>query len=222
MKKMFLGFIICCLSIAIFGCSDNQESKKIHKKTRQDNFKKVKIGSQIWMAENMNVSTFRNEETIPMAQTEEEWKRAGKKKQPAWCYYENDKRNGDHYGKLYNYFALNDSRGFPPKGWHIPTDADWKKLEKFLGENPGFKMKSINGWFDKGNGTNESGFSGFPGGYRSSNGIFYFKGENGYWWIYNKTKSNDAVCCNLNLKYNFLIRRSVTKETGFSVRCVKD
>lgn len=111
-----------------------------------DTFKSVTIGKQEWMSENLNVSTFRNGDPIPEAKTNEEWKNAGENMQPAWCYYDNDPKNGAKYGKLYNWFAVNDSRGLAPEGWHVPTYEDWETLKKNLGENLAKKMKSTNGW----------------------------------------------------------------------------
>ena len=110
--------------------------------------KSVQIGAQTWTTENLNVSTFRNGDPIMEAKTNEEWENAGKNKQPAWCYYENDPKNGDKYGKLYNWYAVNDPRGLAPTGWHVPTDAEWTILSDFLGgeSTAGKKMKSLSGW----------------------------------------------------------------------------
>ena len=103
----------------------------------------VTIGSQTWTTKNLDVATFRNGDAIPQAKTDEEWKAAGRNKQPAWCYYENDPKNGTKYGKLYNWYAVNDARGLAPAGWHIPTDEEWTVLSTFLGggEVAGKKMK---------------------------------------------------------------------------------
>ena len=122
-------------------------------------YKTVKIGSQVWMAENLNASIFRNGDPIPQAKTDEEWNRAGKNKQPAWCYYNNDPANGAKYGKLYNWYAVNDLRGLAPVGYHIPSDAEWTRLTDYLGgaEKAGPKMKSKQGWPEHGYGTNSSG-----------------------------------------------------------------
>ena len=126
----------------------------------------VTIGKQVWMTKNLDVSTFRNGDPIPEAKTNEAWKAAGENKQPAWCYYDNDPKNGTKYGKLYNWYAVNDPRGLAPAGYHIPTDAEWTVLTDYLGgEDVAFKkMKSPSGWVKKGNGTNSSGFSGLPAG----------------------------------------------------------
>ena len=106
----------------------------------------VKIGNQEWMTNNLNVSTFRNGDAIPEAQTSEAWEKAREERKPAWCYYDNDPANGAKYGKLYNWFAVNDSRGLAPAGYHIPTDAEWTTLENYLGNDAGNKMKSTSGW----------------------------------------------------------------------------
>jgi len=134
----------------------------------------VTIGTQVWMTKNLDVSTFRNGDPIPQAKTDEEWVKAGDNKQPAWCYYENDPANGAKYGKLYNWYAVSDSRGLAPVGYHVPSDAEWTLLTDYLGgeEKAGDKMKSKQGWAEDGNGTNSSGFSGLPGGNRNSNGSF--------------------------------------------------
>lgn len=169
--------------------------------------KEVKIGDQIWMTENLNVDQFRNGDPIPEAKTEEEWNLAGEAKQPAWCYYQNDPVNGAKYGILYNWYAVNDSRGLAPEGWKIPSDEDWSCLADFLGgeDVAGKKMKYTDFWADNegksGNGTNESGFSGVPGGHRSGRGFFVnfgFIGYYGNWWSSNEEDSDCAWKCELN------------------------
>jgi len=108
----------------------------------------VTIGTQVWSTKNLDVATFRNGDPIPQAKTEEEWEAAGDNKQPAWCYYENNTANGTKYGKLYNWYAVNDARGLAPTGYHIPTDEEWTALSTFLGgeDVAGKKMKSSSGW----------------------------------------------------------------------------
>jgi uncharacterized protein (TIGR02145 family) len=110
------------------------------------NLKSVVIGTQTWTSENLNVSTFQNGDPIPEVRTTEEWKKAGENKQPAWCYYDNDPKNGEKYGKLYNWYAVSDPRGIAPYGWHIPSEEDWLTLEKYLGENIGKEMKNSFDW----------------------------------------------------------------------------
>jgi len=102
----------------------------------------VTIGTQEWMTKNLDVSTFRNGDPIPEAKTDEAWYRASQNNQPAWCYYMNDTVNGRLYGKLYNWFAVNDSRGLAPMGYHIPSDEEWAVLIDYFGDNAENKMKS--------------------------------------------------------------------------------
>jgi uncharacterized protein (TIGR02145 family) len=168
-------------------------------------YKTVKIGDQEWMAENLNTDRFRNGDLIPEAKTKEEWEAAGQNCMPAWCYYDNDPKNGEKYGKLYNWYAVNDTRGLAPKGWHIPYDNEWEFLINNLGgpNKAGKMLKSKFGWSlepnrfvwkpdpkfgqrkepdtRNANGTNISGFSGLPGGCRGGGG---FIGVNwsGVWW----------------------------------------
>lgn len=109
-------------------------------------FPEVQIGTQIWMSENLNLDTFRNGEKIQEARTAEEWKTAGDNGVPAWCYYNNDSVNGIKFGKLYNWYAVNDTRGLAPAGWHSPSDSEWNELQTFLGQGACQKMKSSCGW----------------------------------------------------------------------------
>jgi uncharacterized protein (TIGR02145 family) len=184
----------------------------------------VTIGTQVWMTKNLDVSTFRNGDPIPEAKTSEEWNKAGENKEPAWCYYDNDAANGRIYGKLYNWFAVNDPRVLAPSGWHVPRDAEWTTLSGFLGGESiaGEKMKSTSGWVENGNGTNTIGFSGLPGGYRSGYDYFDGIGVNGFWW--SASESSTDVAFDRDLFHNeiSLGRDSSDKGLGLSVRCVRD
>jgi uncharacterized protein (TIGR02145 family) len=196
--------------------------------TQTGSYKSVKIGTQTWMAENLNVSTFRNGDQIPEAKTKEEWEKAGKEGRPAWCYYENDPKNGTKYGKLYNWYAVNDSRGLAPSGWHITTDAEWTILKNQLGDDAGKKMKSTSGWEiteelqENGNGTNSSGFSGLPGGLRYINGNFLLFGRVGFWWSSTEHDTSGAYKRWLTHEDGSLSGDNCYKGEGFSVRCLKD
>lgn len=189
-------------------------------------YKSVKIGKQIWMLENLNISTFRNGNAIPQAKTTEEWKRAGKNKKPAWCYYNDDPKNGQKFGKLYNFYAVTDPRGLAPEGWHIPSDIEWTTLEYYLGSDAGVKMKSTSGWNDyqgeSGNGTNRSGFNGLPGGFRNLDGEFYNMNTGGCWWTATEDDVDFAYFRYLQNNFDILWRVNPNKKKGFSVRCIKD
>jgi uncharacterized protein (TIGR02145 family) len=140
-KSLNLIFLLCSIvSFAqnITGTITDSRDGKV--------YKTVVIGNQTWMAENLNVSTFRNGDSIPEAKTNEEWEKAGEEGKPAWCYYENDTSNGRIYGKLYNWYAVNDPRGLAPVGYHIPSDDEWRIIDDYLGNDAEKKMKSQSGW----------------------------------------------------------------------------
>ncbi len=183
----------------------------------------VKIGTQVWMSKNLDVSTFRNGEVIPQAKNKEQWKYASDNKQSAWCYYEFNKNNGKKYGKLYNWYAVNDARGLAPKGYHVPSDAEWTTLEDFLGgqDEAGEKLKSTTGWYAD-NGDNSSGFNGIPGGFCFVDGGFFSIGASGLWWSSSEHSADDAWTRSLDYKDLEVYRYHYYKGDGFSVRCLRD
>jgi uncharacterized protein (TIGR02145 family) len=187
-------------------------------------FNEIKIGSQVWMTENLNVARFRNGDLIPEAKTVDEWKKAGEEGKPAWCYYENNPANGEKYGKLYNWYAVNDPRGLAPEGWHIPSDKEWTTLIVYLGGEAvaGGKMKSTSGWNYKGNGNNSSSFSGLPGGHCNRHGSFNYFGKNGYWWSATESLTDNAWDRVLHHGDDNAYRNYYYKSNGFSVRCLND
>jgi uncharacterized protein (TIGR02145 family) len=200
-----------------------QKSPKSEPDNKSKDFGTVRIGTQSWAVANLNVSTFRNGDSIPEARTNKEWVTAGELGKPAWCYYNNDPAKGLKYGKLYNWYAVNDPRGLAPLGWTLSSDADWAKLIYFLrgSEMAGKKMKSISGWSDDNNGTNETGFIGLPGGYRVENGTFLNFGSIGTWWSSTESKALTAIDHYLALSGS-LGRSSSPKQRGESVRCLRN
>ena len=182
----------------------------------------VKIGTQTWSTKNLDVSKFRNGEAIPFAKTDAEWNSAGENMKPAWCYYENKTANGTKYGKLYNWYAVNDARGLAPTGYHIPSEEEWMTLSDNLGNEAGTKMKSTTGWNNPGNGTNTSGFAGLPGGFRNYNGSFFDIGTFGGWWSSSEGSTDSAWYRNLSSYYGSVFSYSNYKRNGLSVRCLRD
>ena len=152
----------------------------------QENPEGVKIGNQIWMQRNLDVTTYRNGDPIPMVADNTIWQ---KLTTGAWCYYDNDSATyAATYGKLYNWYAVIDQRGLAPAGWHIPNNEEWDVLvRKLLGgiRIAGGKMKetgTMHWLMPNSNATNSSGFTGLPGGYRYNNGKFFDMGTSGNWW----------------------------------------
>ena len=191
-------------------------------------YKEVTIGKQIWMSENLDVDNFRNGDLIFHAQTTNEWIKAGETGQSAWCYFDNDLDNGIRYGKLYNWYAVNDPRGLAPDGWKVPSNEDWSLLIDFIGGESiaGKKMKFTDFWADdidsvSGNGTNESDFRALPGGERCFNGKFISKGSVGVWWS-SSSKSETFAWKVVMFNFKANVTRSFEdKVSGYSVRCVK-
>ncbi len=185
----------------------------------------VTICNQVWMLKNLDVTKYRNGDDIPQVTNIAAW--AGLTT-GAWCYYANNAANGTTYGKLYNWYAVNDARGLAPAGWHVPSDAEWTTLSDCLGGelDAGGKMKETGTthWISPNAGaSNSSGFTALPGGYLDSGLQFYNNiGIGGYWW--SSTEANIGVAWLRFLVIdNWSIHRPGTdKIYGFSVRCVKD
>jgi uncharacterized protein (TIGR02145 family) len=211
----------------------------------------VEIGGQIWTRRNLNINCFRNGDLIQEARSNEEWQKASDEEKPAWCYYDNDPRNGEKYGKLYNWYAVSDPRGLSPKGWSIPTKEEWEILRDELGEYSINKIIDSADWIENSDATNDSGFTGLPGGGRLSNGVFYnFQdeyhrdylwdrprldrneiGKDGSWWTSSEcyeyswpgeSYKKMAKCFMISDIDLFLgLFNDKEKGKGFSVRCIK-
>jgi|1048.fasta_scaffold03465_4 uncharacterized protein (TIGR02145 family) len=207
-------------------------TQKILSEIKQQ-YESVRIGNQEWMTRNLDVDRFQNGDLIPHIESDEEWIKAGENGQPAWCYYDNDTDNGKKYGKLYNWFAVNDSRGLAPEGFHVPTDQEWTILKEFLGgkDIAGHKMKSVKGWEDwededgelqNGNGDNSSGLNGLPGGYRDSDGSFSSIRNIAFFWSATEFDGSDAWGRDLFYDKSSVYRINGNKSVGASVRCLRD
>lgn len=184
-----------------------------------------KIGNQEWMAANLDVNHFRNGDQIFEAKTNEEWKNAGEQKKPAWCYYENKKENGTIYGKLYNWYAVNDPRGLAPEGWKIPSIEDWNILTKFAGSTGmvGKKLKSTSLWKSPNAGaTNDYNFSFLPGGQRLPLGNFIQFGITGSFWTTTVGGlTNSAYCPSFDNTTSSAVAYDQSMNSGRSIRCIK-
>lgn len=193
------------------------------KKLTMDDVKSVTIGKQTWTRENLNTDKFRNGDPIPEAKTKDEWLKAGEAKKPAWCYLNNDPANGGKYGRLYNWYAVNDARGLAPRGWHVPTEPEWDALISELGgqSTAGAKMRSNSGWKEAGNGTNESVFDALPGSCRDNYATFYEPGKSGYWWSATPFIAGSAGY-GYKLETYGVPGKNIYDANGLSVRLLKD
>jgi uncharacterized protein (TIGR02145 family) len=194
----------------------------------------VMIGNTLWMGCNLNVEVYNDGKPILHAQTKEEWKFAYDNKIGAWCYYDNNPEIGAIYGKLYNWYALNDPSGIAPEGWTLPTIQDWEDAIRELGGSnvAGGKMKSTGNlqdgdglWYHPNTGANnKSGFSALPGGYRSSDGVFYYKEVWAIFWVY-YTNINVAEGYVMDYSSGHILpidfHNFENQSQGFSVRCIR-
>jgi uncharacterized protein (TIGR02145 family) len=194
-------------------------------------YQTVTIGNQVWMKENLKVQKFRNGDLIPNISDSIQWINLNSS---AWCYYGNNSALNPGYGKLYNFYVVQDSRGVCPVGWHVPTSSQWTQLEIHLGlidpqpiirginENVGGKLKSVTGWESPNTGaTNQSGFSAVGGGYRNDFGSFdILLGKYGLFWT--STFDEGPFCRGLGYDYNGVFNANAANNFGFSIRCLKD
>ena len=202
-------------------------------------YQTIQIGNQVWMAENLKVTHYRNGTLIPNLTSRKDWVSTSS---GAYCVYNNNDSNEvETYGALYNWYAVVDSNYIAPEGWHVPTDEEWKELGIFLGmsqdeadaggwrgTNEGSKLAGNSDLWNSGKLENEStidssGFTALPGGYRHSNYGDYFKmGVSGYFWTTTTTNGNEAWYHNLYYDNAGITRSYFNKNYGFSVRCVRD
>jgi uncharacterized protein (TIGR02145 family) len=186
----------------------------------------ITIGTQTWQCENLNVATYRNGDVIPQVTDPTEWANLTT---GAWCYYDNDPSTEAIYGKLYNWYAVNDPRGIAPTGYHVPSDTEWTTLTDYLGGESvaggAMKKSGITPWLTPNtDATNSSGFTALPGGFRSSAGGYDSIGAAGFWW-----SSTEVIHVTGSAWYRMLnnfdgevVIDGLGKTHGFSVRLIKD
>jgi len=189
-----------------------------------NSYKTVQIGNQIWMAENLKVTHYRNGEAIPNITSRDEW---SKLETGAYCSYDNKPAFAETYGLLYNWYAVDDNRRLAPKDWRIPSDEDWQQFIDFLGGDriAGGKLKEngIRHWQSPNKGaTDEYGFSALPGGYRYKNGSFDNLLIFTYFWSATKCRKNFAWRRVMFYNDIDISRYNNHKQNGFSVRCIRD
>jgi uncharacterized protein (TIGR02145 family) len=183
----------------------------------------VKIGTQVWMADNLKTTKFNDGTNILLVTNNSEWNNLII---PGYCWYNNDEATYRNiYGAMYNWYAVN-TKKLCPIGWHVPNNTDWETLLSLLGGETvaGLKLKETgtNHWLSPNpDVTNESGFTGLPGGDRSPSGIFNDIGKNGIWWS-SIPYYNDGWAYVWGLYYmNSVCDKEVRNNNeGFSIRCI--
>jgi len=185
----------------------------------------IKICNQVWMNKNLDVVTYRNGDSIPKVTDNAAWFALTT---GAYCYYNNDSATyAATYGKLYNWYAVNDPRGLAPAGWHVATDAEWATIETCLGGSSvaggAMKKTGTTHWASPNTGaTNSSGFTGFPGGYRNYTGTFMQSSYYGFWWSSTEFDTSSAMDRYLGFDSALFYTSSGVKRFGLSVRCIRD
>lgn len=182
----------------------------------------VTIGQQTWKTHNLNVSKFSNGDEIDHAKTDAAWKKAIQERRPAWRYMNNDSTLGNTYGKLYNWFAVTDSRGLAEEGWKIPDKQDWQELINYLGDDAGHQLKCDCNEIKEGKGNNASGFSAVLGGHCFFNGMFTNKYYTGSWWSTSTEEDGQVWAMQLNANYKEAELLKMYQTFGLSVRLLKE
>jgi uncharacterized protein (TIGR02145 family) len=181
-----------------------------------------------WATCNLAVSTYRNGDAIPHVIDPTTWARLTT---GAWCWYNNDSSTYHRFGRLYNWYAVNDPRGLAPSGWHVLTDGEWDALETCLGKDSvGYRLRAAGQWPGPATAAdNSSGFSGLPSGIRSQEGIFSHADSSVVYWTAVEGSVSESWCARLihlaDLHGTPAMVTGVgymSKAEGYAVRCVKD
>lgn len=216
-----IKLLIATLFIAtLFACGKNDTFTDID----GNEYHSIRIGNQIWMAENLRTTRFNNGDLIAVAKNASEWTTDGR---AAYSNYANNDSLATDYGLLYNWYCISDKREIAPKGWRIPTEADLRELLQFVGSDSIaaslLKERGTQHWlpsFTEGN--NATGFSALPGGYKDADGQSYMRKSNGYYWttqgsfeFYHWSSRVFQAFANIERDAKFM-------KYGFSIKCIKD
>ncbi len=183
----------------------------------------VIIGTQRWTASNLQATRFNNGDAIPQITDGAAWAAAGRAGEPAWSFYANANEPPANWGVLYNYAAITDPRGLCPSGFRIPSNDDWLLLETSLGsaEAAAAALKSKTGWPESGAGTNSSGFSALPAGFRTQRGEYFLGQRVTYFWSSSRQADESTTAHMLFDDQRPLFRIQYSLAMGMSVRCLQ-
>jgi uncharacterized protein (TIGR02145 family) len=212
-----LTYLVSCFLLSCESPGTSNASRSIPR------YSSIQIGDQVWMANNYDAVTFRNGDRIPHITSKEEWEKAGNAGKPGWCYYANDTSIGKKYGRIYNWYAISDVRGFSPEGWHVPTNNEWIALENFVGiSEAGTRLMCRTDSNKKGD--NHPQFGALLGGYRGKEGGF--TGIEEFTYLSSSSerdeKENDVWGRGIHHANTTIMRCGLFKEHGVYVRLIQD
>lgn len=226
--------LLCLLTALFTGCGKDEEpapqdNKPVHVPTNfgsatfgsvtdmeGNTYKTIVIGEETWMAENLRVTKFQNGDPIENINSGTPWMAS---ESPAYYNYNGDADRISLYGHLYNSYVREDERNVCPSGWHVPSATEWRAIDDVLGDDAGNKMKEEGTahWITKNESTNESGFTGMPGG-SIHNGALTDLGTDGYWW----STSGGNFFYLTNTMSEVRSKNTAAKISGLAIRCVQD
>lgn len=229
-KSVLIGFIalmtlVGCKKDVINNNNNNaQQTPLTVTDTNGNIYHTVNIGRQIWMTENLKTTKFSNGDSIPDIIDNEAW---NTNPIAACCNYNNDTNITKTYGRLYNWYAVGDSRNICPTGWHVPTNSEWDILINYMGGDSiaggKLKEKDTTHWESPNAGaTNAIGFTALPGGNRVSTGFCMAMGQLGLWWSATELNANVAWHQSISRITIGVQSNTMNKDCGISVRCIKD
>jgi uncharacterized protein (TIGR02145 family) len=226
--KKWVYPLIVIISIVLFNDSCKKEAIRDDENIVQDIdgnvYHTVTIGTQTWLLEDLKTTHYRNGDPIANITDNKEWSDLTT---PGYCNYENDSAIASVYGRLYNWYAMEDIRNIAPEGWHVPSNNEWIRLKDILGgaANAGGKLKetdTIHWKRPNADATNLVGFTALPAGCRVSDGTFVSLNISGHWWRTGDYMDIYGYCWYMSNNFPLLGWAIYLKQFGFQVRCIKD
>lgn len=241
----YITYILLFAAILNAGCKNNRSGKyqgeaaaatdTVHKQSFKqgeditdydgNTYPTVIIGKQVWMAANLKVTHYNNGDKMPNVTGDGLWRQLTS---GAYCKYNNKETTSGAYGLYYNWHAVTDARKLAPKGWHVPTEEEWKTLISYLGGDhiAGSKLTATGTKFweaPNNTATNQSGFAALPAGDRNNNGAFSNKGYSATWWTATGEAQADFATNYSIISNSMEIKADVDDRLcGLTVRCVKN
>ncbi|RQO29787.1 hypothetical protein DBR32_14480 [Taibaiella sp. KBW10] len=222
--------MMCCITLLSLTASMTSCAKKTSKPTDPvtvtdvdgNVYTTVRIGTQLWMTENLRTTRYKDGTAIPTGLSNTSW---GDASAGAFAIYAENNAHNTTYGKLYNWYAVNTGK-LAPEGWHVPSRAEWETLVSNLGGSSvaGGKLKAISSLWNAPNlgASNSSGFAALPSGYKGTSGGYELMGESAYWWASSARNASQADYLRVDDDLAGAAINGATKQFGYAVRCIKD